>query len=160
MSRQTRALPNPGKAAADSEAAPLPPGSIKALRSALRARDGLPPEPRYVGVKVVSEAVCAAVARVDEPFSVENLLAVLGGTEAQRSLRYVLATLIRARQIECIRHGRGTKAALYRRLPAFDESSRPRAGLTRVEAAYAALRAEIKTAPVTFGDVLEHPSQR
>lgn len=166
MSRQTRALHKPGKAAADSAHAPLPPGSIRQMRDALRAREGKPREDYGKGISVVSPVLIEVIATLPEAFTFDTLRhhARLEFMNTNR-LRQQTGLLKRAGLLALSRRGTHGIPSRYRRTPAFDAAQAVDGPpLTAVEIAYREFRASLKggvEAPAeTIGDVLVHPSQR
>lgn len=166
MSRQTRALHKPGKAAADSTPAELPLGTIRQMHARFAERDGRP-APKYPkGRSVVAEAVVAAVAGLPEVFTFADIRALF--TEDQFTtmrLGQHLNLLVNAGQLARTHPRAQQRNNGYRRLPAFDAAQTADGPpLTDIEKRYRALRAEIKAvaeSPTeTIGDVLVHPSQR
>lgn len=161
MSRQTRALHKPGKAAADSAPAELPKGSIRQMHARFAARAGRPAPTYPMGITCVSPSLIAAIASLPEEFTTEEL----GRDDRLRGMsigriRQQTSLLKRAGQLELLRRGVINKPGLYRRLPAFNAAQAPQGPpLTALEIRYRALRAEIQTAPCPFGDVLEHPQR-
>ena len=162
MSRQTRALHKPGKAAADSAPAELPQGTIRQMRARFAEREGQPAPSYAKGISCVAPALAEVITSLPEEFTFDDLRhdARLEFMNTDR-LRQQTGLLKRAGQLSLEERGTHGIPSRYRRLPAFDAAQAVDGPpLTDIEKRYRALRAEIKTPPVTVGDLIEHPSQR
>lgn len=167
MSRQTRALHKPGKAAASSALPELPKGTLRQMQARFAERDGRP-APKYPrGRSIVAVEVVAAVVDLPVEFSFADIRALFSHDKfSDMRLGQHLNLLVNSGQVERVQRGFTSRPTLYRRLPSFT-AAQSVAGppLTAVEIAYREFRASIKSgdgapAPSATIDEIVHPSQR